>query len=87
MDISSGGYPDDMPDRELRAAISTISHLKNDITKLQSKLNKTRELVLNDTISNEEKKRVVLIDIHIEKVENSMLKQAVLACRGGKIGI
>jgi hypothetical protein len=85
MDGHSSGYPDEAPDRELRSAMNTISYLKNDIDKLKAKLDKTRKLVLDETLIDAEKRKTVLIDIHVEKVGNSMDKLFIRACRGENI--
>ena len=73
----SDGHPDENPNRELISALNTISHLKNDIAKLKSKLDRTRQIVLDDNICINEKKKIVLIDMHIEHVSSSIDRLAV----------
>jgi len=77
MDGHSCGYPDDSPDREIRSALNTINRLEYDIRKLTDKLRKTRQIVLDDTLSIAEKKRIVLIDMHCEVFQDSLNNLAV----------
>jgi len=83
MDGHSNGYPDDSPDREIKSALNTINRLEYDIRKLTDKLRETRQIVLDDTLSIAEKKRIVLIDMHCEVAHRDSLNN--LAVFGSEI--
>jgi hypothetical protein len=72
MDGHSCGYPDDRPDRELRGLLNRINLLEYNIRELTDKLRKARQIVLDDTLSIAEKKKIVSIDMHCEAVQNSL---------------
>jgi len=80
---NTNGYPDNSPDRELRATLHMISYLKNDIAKLKAKLDETRKLILDDNICIDEKKKVVFVDIHTESVNYSMNRFYIKMLKGG----
>lgn len=82
MDGNSDGYPDEIPNIELRSALNTIEYLKNDIKKITDKLSKTRQIILDDTVSIAEKKKIVKIDIHIENIGDSMNRLAMMSMYG-----